>query len=77
VTEDDVTAALGVVSQLELDDEGVYVNVPPGENLDPDHGVRIEGDVIQFGLTDDEIDDVWERIEALIEDVDEGDVPVF
>jgi hypothetical protein len=75
--EADVTAALGVVSQLERDDEGVYVNVPPGENLDPSRGVRIEGKTLQFGLTDDEIEDVWERIEDLIEDVDDGEIPVF
>jgi len=75
--EADVTAALGVVSQLERDDEGVYWNVPPGENLDPSRGVRIEGKTLQFGLTDDEIEDVWERIEDLIEDVDDGEIPVF
>ena len=73
----DVTAALGVVSQLERNDAGIYVNVPPGENLDPGRGVRMEGKQLQFGLTDDEIEDVWERIEDLIEDVDDGDLPVF
>jgi hypothetical protein len=73
----DVTAALGVVSQLERDDAGVYLNVPPGENLDPGRGVRIEGKQLQFGLTDDEIEDVWERIEDLIEDVEDGKLPVF
>jgi hypothetical protein len=75
--EEDVEKLLGVVAQLELDDDGVYVNVPPGENLDEDDGVRIEGKVLQLGLTEDEIEDVWERIEDLIEDVAEGDVPVF
>ena len=73
----DLTAALGVVSQLALDDQGIYRNVPPGENLDPSRGVRIEGKTLQFGLTDDEIEDVWERIQDLIEDVDDGDLPVF
>jgi hypothetical protein len=32
---------------------------------------------VQLGLTDDEIDDLWERIETLIERVDEGDLAVF
>jgi hypothetical protein len=77
LAEADVTAALGVVSQLERDDEGVYWNVPPGEDLDPSRGVRIEGKTIQFGLTDDEIEDVWERIQDLIEDVDDGEISVF
>ncbi len=77
VTEADVTAALGVVSQLERNDEGIYVNVPPGKNLDPSRGVRIEGRQLQFGLTDDEVEDVWQRIQDLIEDVDTGVLPVF
>ena len=38
---------------------------------------RRDGTTVQFGLTEDEIDDVWERIEDLIEDVDDGDLPVF
>lgn len=75
--EEDVVATLGVVAQLARNEDGIYVNVPPGENLDPDDGVRIEGDTIQFGLTEGEIDDVWERIEDLIEDVDDGDIAVF
>jgi len=73
VREEDLEKLLGVVAQLELDDDGIFVNVPLGENLDPDDGVRIEGNVIQFGLNEDEIEDLWERIE----DVDEGDVAVF
>ena len=39
--------------------------------------MRIEGKTLQFGLTDDEIEDVWERIQDLIEDVDDGEIPVF
>ena len=47
------------------------------------NGLRVFGiehdelPLVQFGLTDDEIEDVWERIEDLIEDVDEGDIAVF
>ena len=75
----DVTAMLGVVSQLERDDTGIYRNVSPGENLDPSRGVRIAGKTIQFGLTDDEVEDVWERIQDLIKEVDDDDdaLPVF
>jgi hypothetical protein len=75
--EEDVEKLLGVIAQLELDDEGVYRNVPLGENLDDDDGVRFEGKILQLGLTDDEVEDVWERIEDLIEDVDKGDIAVF
>jgi hypothetical protein len=77
LTEADVTAALGVVSQLERNDEGVYLNVPPGVNLDAGRGVRLEGKTLQFGLTDDEIEGVWERIQDVIEEVDDGEIPVF
>jgi hypothetical protein len=75
--EQDLFELLGVVAQLELDEDGLYRNVAPGENLDDDDGVRIEGRILQLGLTEDEIEDVWERIEDLIEDVDEGDIAVF
>lgn len=75
--ESDLEKLLGVVAQLELDDEGVYVNVALAENLDEDDGIRIEGKTLQLGLTEDEIEDVWKRIEDLIEDVDKGDIPVF
>lgn len=77
LTESDMHRMLGVVAQIELNDEGIYMRVEPGANLDPDDGVRREGGIIQFGLTEDEIEDVWERIEELIEDVDEGDIQVF
>jgi hypothetical protein len=75
--EGDVIKQLGVVAQLELNADGIFVNVPPGENLNPADGVRIEGNTIQLGLSEDELEDVWERIEDLIEDVDEGDISVF
>jgi hypothetical protein len=77
LTEDDLTALLGVVAQLELNDAGVFMKAKPGPNLDAGKGVRLQGGVLQLGLTDDEIQDVWERIEDLIEDVDEGDIAVF
>jgi hypothetical protein len=77
LTEDDFHELLGVMTQLELDDEGVYHDAPPGENLDDDDGIRIEGKVLQLGLTEDEIQDIWDRIEDLIEDVDEGEIAVF
>jgi hypothetical protein len=77
LTEQDFHDALGVVAQLELDDDGIYRIVDPGPNLDDDDGVRREGKILQLGLTDDEIEDVWDRVEDLIEDVDDGTIPVF
>ena len=75
--EEDLYESLGVVSQLQLNDQGIYVNTKPTANLDPDEGVRVKGGTLQFGLTDDEIEHIWKRIEDLIEDVDEDDIAVF
>jgi len=68
---------LGVVAQLEVDERRHFVSVAPGPNLDPDDGVRFDGRTIQIGLEEDEIEDLWERIEHLLEDVDRGRVAVF
>ena len=66
-----------VVEQLEHDGNGMFHPVPPGPPIDPEEGTSFEDGVIQFGLTDDEVEDVWERIEDLLEDVDKGNVPLF
>ena len=34
-------------------------------------------EVVQFGLTEAEVDAVWSRIEDLIASVDAGELPVF
>ena len=77
LTEQDLHDALGVVSEGRLNEHGYFVAVEPGPNIDKDRGVRYEDGRLQFGLTEDEIEEVWERIEDLIEDVDEGDIEVF
>ena len=69
--------ALGVVAQLEKDNDGVFRNVPPGANLDPEKPVRIRAVIVQFGLTKAQIGDVWERLQQLLEEVDSGKIPVF
>lgn len=68
---------LGVVAQLERGPDGIYRNVPPGANLDPGAGVRLGDGVVQLGLQRGEIDDIWERIQDLLEEIDEGDLLVF
>jgi hypothetical protein len=66
--------ALGVLAELEADDKGVFRVVPSGPHFDPegDRAVRRRGNRVQFGLDEDEIEDVEERIEDLLEDVDSG-----
>jgi hypothetical protein len=69
--------ALGVVAQLELDDDGLYRSVPPGPNLAPGRGARRRDGVLQFGLTEDEIATVWTRIQTVVRRVDAGEIPTF
>jgi hypothetical protein len=68
---------LGVVAQMEEDEDGMLMQVEAGENLDSKRSVRIQDGTVQLGLRRSEIDGVWERIEKLIEDVDSGKIPVF
>lgn len=68
--------ALGVVAQLEGDQNGHYRAVTPGPNLDDRDGVRRSGNRVQFGLTRDEIEELSERIEKLLARVDSGAQPV-
>ena len=67
----------GVVAQLELNDDGIFISVPPGENLDPARGVRIVEGTVQLGLSENELDDLWQRIQQVIAEVDSGELPVF
>jgi hypothetical protein len=74
---EDLDQTLGVVAQLERNEAGVYVNRPLGPNLDAGAGVRQKQGVLQLGLTEGEIGAVWQRIQDLIEDVDDGKIAVF
>jgi len=66
-----------VVEQLQMDEERILRQVPTTAPIDPDEGVSVQDGVVQLGLTEDEIEDIWERIEELLEDVDDGDIPLF
>lgn len=73
---DDLTARLAVLAQYEQRGDQI-VHVEATDALDPGDGVRVEGGVIQLGLTRGEIEDVHDRIRDLLERVDEGDVTTF
>jgi hypothetical protein len=68
---------LGVVAQLERNDKGILVSVPHRENFSPTSGVRIFDGTVQFGLTTGELGDLWQRIQQVIAEVDDGTLPVF
>jgi hypothetical protein len=69
--------ALATVVQLAPDENDVLHRVKPEAPFDPDEGVRLDGTRLQFGLTRGEIDDVWNRIEDLVADVDAGRIGLF
>jgi hypothetical protein len=76
ITEEDLERALGVLLQFEIR-EGVVVPVPPGENLRTFEGVRRDDDVIQFGLTENEVAGTYDRLQRLLRDIDRGRVTTF
>jgi hypothetical protein len=51
--------------------------VAPTAPIDPEEGVSVRDGVVQLGLTEDEVEDIWERIEDLLEDVDDGEISLF
>jgi len=68
---------LGVLAQLELDDNGILQPKPVGKNLDPKVGAKYTDGTLQYGLSKSEIDAVWDRIQNVIADVDAGNIQVF
>jgi len=76
LTEEDLET-LGVIVQLEADDDGILRIEKPGDPIDEEEGASVRGTTVQLGLTDDEIEDVWERIEELLENIDDGKIGVF
>ena len=68
---------LEVVAQMERDENGIMQPVPPGENMNPKNGATYIDGTLQFGLTTSDLDDLWERIQSLIAEVDAGNIQVF
>ena len=68
---------LGVVAQMEKNEDGILQPVPPGENMNPKNGATYIDGTLQFGLTTSDIDDLWERIQSLIAEGDSGNLQVF
>lgn len=77
--EEDDLESLAVVAELVPSEDGLLRSVPPSECWDEERGVRRrERDgAIQLGLTEREIEAIEERLEALLEAVDEGRLDVF
>ncbi|MEP7124928.1 MAG: hypothetical protein ABJE95_28625 [Byssovorax sp.] len=67
---------LSVVAQYRVRADSLEEVLPTKPFL-PDEGVRRSGDVLQFGLTTSEIDDIEERLTDLLARVDKGKIPLF
>ena len=73
----DRVGALGVVAQYRTDAKGILRPVKAGPPIDPRRGSRFHGGVLQLGLTDTEVQHVWERVQTLLRQVDEGKILLF
>ena len=73
LSRDELAQRLGVLAQWRLDD-GHWIAMPAGENLDARRGVREKGDVVQVGLTTSEIARLGRRVDELLRLVDAGRV---
>lgn len=76
LTREKLQRELGVLAQFE-EREGHPTAVEPGKNLDPGKGVRRGDRVVQLGLTEKEVSGVWDRLAALLERVDSGELGLF
>lgn len=76
ITKEDLQRRLGTLVQFEIRD-GKVVAVEPGENLNPKRGVRRTDTLIQMGLTEAEINDIYGRLERLLEMVERGNLKTF
>jgi hypothetical protein len=76
VTKADLDALL-VVRELRADRRGVLQPVKPGAAFDPSSSARVRGTQVQLGLSRPEVDAVGDRLRALLEHVDAGEIKTF
>lgn len=77
LTRRDLDEALAVVAQFRVREDGRLETVSKTPKLDPNRGVHHQDRTIQLGLTNLEIDDLWERCVALLDRIDAGEIRTF
>ena len=77
LTRAELDAALYVVAQFRVGDDGRLEAVPATARLDENRGVPRRDDVIQLGLTNLELDELWARIQDVLARVDAGELETF
>lgn len=68
---------LGVLVQFAAMGGNLVLTPQKTQNLDPGDGIRVQSGIVQFGLTEREIQDVWDRLQQLLQDVDDGEITLF
>lgn len=66
--------SLAVVAEMRDAADGIWLPTAPSAPLDEDKGAQLKDAIVQFGLTEDEIEDLYDRIEDLVDDVEDGDI---
>ena len=77
LTRAELEAALYVVAQFEVGDDGRLDAMPPSPKLNENRGVLLEDGIVQLGLTNLEMDELWDRVRALLDRVDAGELETF
>lgn len=72
ISDADLDRALGVVAEFRMKDGALIPAEPPGENLANRRGLRGARGRVQFGLTRTEIRGVRQRIDDLLDAVEQG-----
>ncbi len=73
---EDLTKTLGVVAQFEIKG-GLMAPVEATETINKKKGVRTTDSIVQFGLTEKEIKDVYKRLERLLKRIDSNKIETF
>ncbi|MEJ2370454.1 MAG: hypothetical protein P8Y07_06370 [Gemmatimonadales bacterium] len=76
LTRDEQDRRLAVLVQFRRAGEALIPTTPTAP-LDRGKGVRSNDEVVQLGLTEHEIDQIWDRIQKVLEKVDEQKIALF
>lgn len=77
VDRETLAGTLGTVARLRVGEDGRLVPTDDAPGRRPYRGVQFEDGFAQLGLTDAEIDALWNRLHLLIDRVDRGEIETF
>jgi hypothetical protein len=77
LTHDELSQALSVVAQYRTGPDRRLTRMQATDRRKPFLNVEYADGIAQFGLTAQEIDNVWQRLETLLGEVDRGELKTF